>query len=276
MNSELIRQENIILDIYDRLYKLELARENKSELFNSIVSMLKQELIKERRLLDKVNSNNLNSLDEVYTGIYSRSILKEGITERIESRVIVNTSKEIGDEYLSKLNEFGRYILSEASSIFLSFLDEYIENEKDAELINKLIDTKYLKIIASNQECEDSLINSNLHTDKSLYLCSDFMSQALGINEEDAFDMKREVMGIFLGLGLKLLPLCGDRFTLILSNLNIRTAFVVANDGFNTNLLEALIKDDMGMYKDRKTKELLETINKDRERHKRVSLIKKK
>lgn len=102
------------------------------------------------------------------------------------------------------------------------------------------------------------------------------MSQALGINEEDAFDMKREVMGIFLGLGLKLLPLCGDRFTLILSNLNIRTAFVVANDGFNTNLLEALIKDDMGMYKDRKTKELLETINKDRERHKRVSLIKKK
>ena len=182
-------------------------------------------------------------------------------------------------------------IFSEYNDILLSFVDEFLKNCVNRYMKEQFMFNKYVMVYrdGSIEKIEDKVINRYFSTDKSLYLGSLFEAFVEKIDEVSFLNKKNES-------GLSLLK--NDIGKLMVKDncyiKSYKSSLEEASTmGLELNLRSAFLLIDENMFKEQinninsnlKTKELLQAafgkdildiLVKDRERHKVLSLVRRK
>lgn len=211
--------------LYNKLYELEINKENNTDEYQKQIGFLKNLINIERNLYEKSQFNsekcialiafitrsepNVNCYDEEriinqnYNNLYIRRIFSElcniSLTDDEVFKDIYlddcdNISKEKEKEIIKEerkcLDVINQFDVDIINSCFL-FIQESINNKQHKYYENELIKSKY-GFSFVNKIIENQLINNNFNVTENLYLGSKFFSDMLKIETESYNSMKEE------------------------------------------------------------------------------------
>ena len=272
--------EEEIADIYSHLVELEQIKEKESADFIAYKRVLKRNVIEEKMIFSSLTNEELTTLND--NSFLSKKLdnyhLQYNIKNRINKKIMLLFGERELKEFEDKIVIDA--IASESKDIFLSFLDEIISKANDTEK-SFLINEKYKAIYDLDDIDEIRLLDRNFDTDKSLYLYSEMYAQAnqvssglynayrfsiaMGMlsNLKDAIDNNHN----YFNESYKHVALSVMRTTMLLLNeQNYRELLSQIYSGSGLFLLLDNLFN--GSF--------IKTLEKDRERHKVLSLIPKK
>ena len=293
--NEIIKLEDNIANIYYNLYMLELSNSKEGCIYSHYINSLKDALMKEDKLFKSLSANELLSFslyikDNANKKCNNLSSYEFNIfiTERICERIKYFTFKlPIADKRMKEIkkrDDVLSVVFDEQNDIYLSFLDEYINNEKDSEIKKELMFTKYDLIFMSGVEYEKQKVNKEFTIDKSLYIDTDIKASIKKINLSEIYSAKREISASEIykcieefvsknSLNKNIVNYTDNIIFLV----KIRTCCLLMDEetfkGFLssftvTSAISNLINNTFNI-------DILDILNKDRERHKYLSLKRK-
>ncbi len=121
--------------------------------------------------------------------------------EKIERVGSVNSKESIKSFSTIKYNkrmsstqiDFDRYISEDINRVYLSMIQDKIDNTKDKKLKEELIEAKY-KLIYMNYSLESEMLQSNYKVDEIIPLKANFFIDYLGISEERAYNLFNRII----------------------------------------------------------------------------------
>ena len=275
--NRLLQIEEEIANSYTYLAELEYNNEKNSISFDTSKNALKNSLKEEKEIFNILNEKELLALNDNtfltqelknYKSDYN---IKNRINQKIMFLIAEQETHNLEDKIVIDA------ISSESKDTFLSFLDEEIDkhNNKEKEF---LINEKYKFIYGLEDNDETRLLERNFSTSKSLYLYSQMYAQANQTNSK-LYDIYK------FSIALGMLKEVNEKLDADRACLNGPYKYVVLSQ----------IRTNMLLLDREKYDELLEIINssnslplllnylfqgnfikvleKDKERHKVLSLI---
>ena len=273
--NKLLQVEKNIINSYNYLLELEKGKLKDTILFKFSVEDLQKKVTEEEELFNKLTDRELSYLsnnDNLLIYNNSEYNIKGRINKKIATILASKTLKESTDRIIIDA------INSEAIDIYLSFIDEEIDdtNDEDKEI---LIEEKYKYIYNLFSNDETRLIKRNFHTDKSLYLYSKMYADANKI-DNTKYNMYKDAISLsILHNASQKISSNNNKYRnnpyplIILSE--IRTYFLLIDQNSYNMIMEDIIYNDSYFidsnysFADR----FSYIIEKDKERHKVLSLV---
>lgn len=163
-----------INSIYLELYNLELNGNMNSDAFRDLVSLLKEKILEEKELFDKIKGEydysklDVGNLDSPYS-------------KRFADYASYDYDTDVDDSEMRDRVEISYYSqIYKASSqnlflVYLSYLQELVEMENYSFIRDKLLNYKYFNAFLFH-DVESVLIDNNFNVNKINYVNIDFMA----------------------------------------------------------------------------------------------------
>ena len=284
-----------ISDIYNHLFELDKNGFKNYQVYSDFIDNLKYYKKEEYNLFKILTSDQISAILDYICYDFDWNIKKENIfSENVMERFLIKIKAFLsGFVYINQFlddndldgldNSFQdksmNIILSESIDLLYSFVDEDINKEKDFDLKEKLIWYKYLYTFVMPNFIEDKIIERYFDTDYSLYLNSNALSFAEGINEEFFFKIKNTfAVNSFCKCLDEVINNHYDKYLVKISLANIRSTLLLMDDEvYRPTVKEILLnKNLINKLNLLFNIDFISTINSDRERHKTISLILRK
>lgn len=301
--DEIIQIEDNIAVIYSNLYEIDLSGKKYDCIYSHYLNMLKYKISEEKQLFSSFNIYNFNDIfdyfasnrekiEKEFTSNKFSKFIVDRIVKRIQDYIFDASSFDevINNEKISKnfknKNKMQRIVISESEEIFLSFLDEYISNCDDSRIKEYLIYDKYCAVFWNATNYEKRIVNCEFNIDSSLYIDSELQITLEGLNMNEYYNIKNDsgsssITKLIQDLFVKNFITSDkslnyiERAENVKLLLKIRTCSLLMND-YTFNNFIFILKDNIIIYnKINKliNTDIVEILKKDRERHKRLSLI---
>ena len=202
--EEIIKDINILYyeinNIYLEMYKLELNNQKSSTSFLKLIDLLKEKINEEKKIFQILVSEYgdecsfLSKLDENNDSPFFKR-LADYMKYYLDTNVEIY-EEDSEEEVIEKIETFNYAKLYETCSrniflIYLSFLQEYLDNLNFISLKKKLLNYKYCNSFI-NHDVEISLIDNNFDVDKmnyvNLYLIADTLKLDRGTCDRIIFE----------------------------------------------------------------------------------------
>lgn len=275
--DRLLTIEEEIADIYNHLVKLEQTNRKESADFMSYKRALKRNLIEEKMIFNSLTGEELTTIND--NSFLSKKLenyhLQYDIKNRINKKIMLLFGERELKEFEDKIVIDA--ISSESKDIFLSFIDEIIDKANNSEK-PFLINEKYKAIYDLDDIDEIRLLDRDFHTDKSLYLYSKMYAQANQINS-GLYNVYR--FSIAMGMLSNLKDALDNNINCFNGPYKyfalsvMRTTILLLNEQNYKELLQQMHSRSQlfSLFDNLFDGNFIKTLEKDRERHKVLSLI---
>jgi len=174
--------------IYIELHELEINNKNNGDRYNYLISLLKKDLCREKRIFSLISMDENFNYDELY------SLLEKCTDKPFNIRAedyVTNEDININDmdvEFFSEIIKDIKYskLYSACSKnmylIYLSFLQEYADSDSFNYLRDRILNYKYYNSFI-NHDIENILIESDFNIDKVSYVNLDVIADLLKIDD---------------------------------------------------------------------------------------------
>lgn len=304
--NNIITLENKIAILYSNLYETELSGNKEGCMYSHYINELKDALKTEKELFNSYDVESLNSIESYFESNYQK--VESRLTPNNFNRLtipriidnlkcqsinkiinVVESSRQF--DALIKKNKIIDIIFSEYTDINMSFLDDYIESCDDIRIKNLLVLDKYITSyeIGNIDGIEGKIVDRYFYTEKSLYLSS-LLEASIEKVDMASFLREKNERGLLLiekyitelakrnDIYVKKDKSYFEEVQMIRILINIRASFLLLD--------EDIFKEQINyINSNMKTKEglqiafgenILDILIKDRERHKRLSLVRRK
>lgn len=292
--TNLFRIEGQIALIYKDLSNVEANVtmdniEDAYQLFVSLINKLLDLLEEEDKLLKSLSGddveiiNYLLSNGEVKSSDGNNDMYAKAIKDRIDFRINGNNPILDSDKSATVLN----YILDDFDNYYLSFIEEWIHNEKNKVTKEYLISKKYQCIFLLSRRMEIRKIKESFGTDESIYAESYIMSQISNFSLNDYIDYRDRVAMSKITVAINNLTSLltkynhndnhNGQFKIIykLFAYRLRAGLILLSNDVREEVIENILDEDDSFFDDISTffdEDFNDMIKKDRERHKLLSL----
>lgn len=283
--KKILNIEIAIAGIYNQLFKMEFLNDLESEKHAIYKRQLLVMLDKEDEMLSGCTIEQLYTLEEkienIKIDVAPNNLFADNVTNRLKNKLNKLLDllfvKEMGKEEYNTMLE-NCILLSlvefEKADIYLSFVDEKINNTVNYKEKLPLILEKYMLISALDTDNIKRLSQRNFQTEKSVYLdsllytanykCSD--NVYLKIKSAIALDNIKKIN----------IDIVDGKITSKTANIEIifRTMMLLLNKEEYEKITNYLYNNNelLSKYIEVFGKDILETLNKDRQRHKTLYL----
>ena len=173
-----------INNIYLELYKLELNKNNDSDMFIELINLLKDKINEERNIINNIINGDYKMYDYLYE---LDKDVDTTFAKRVSDYVRFNDEIEMEietDEDIDMINYTKLYSICSRNVflIYMSFLQEYIDLGDD--LREKLLNFKYCNAFI-NHDVEDSLVRNNFNVGKDNYVNLYFAGRLLKLENDE-------------------------------------------------------------------------------------------
>lgn len=217
----LIKTTTFIDKLYNKLYELEINGNKETEEYIETIKCLNKNICYENAIYDDLTYENciayfkyIYSTEITNTFLSDRdSLLEQNYSNRIIRRILstlnfkilsnpVHLQEILEDKiknYVSDLDDENANSIIERSAnvsiqiknsldkdllnMYLSILEDFINNNNYQIFKNKLINSKY-NLSFTNKETEKNLVNNNFTIPKEIYIVSTFVTEINGIPQE--------------------------------------------------------------------------------------------
>lgn len=291
--DEIVKLELVISNIYGYLFSYNLVSDRIN--MENFVKMLEYILPIEKNLFSSLTNEEimeLVSFIEDNSDYISSSIPKGNLNSFVLKRIL-NRLKEClllsSDlENSSSLNggniqgKIECILSSELIDTIFSFLDEYIENEKNSKLRENLMKNKYAIMFSLSSKDEDRMIGRNLFTEKSLYLSSSLELAILRLSYSEIKREKNKFATAILNSDLSKIQFSLNRYSkkeyldsdIINTFIRIRSTLLFYDEIMFNSFIQSILDDRESNYILDKMfdADFVKTVKNDRNRHKMIVL----
>lgn len=285
--DNLLRIEITLSNIYYRLLMLEIYGEVESGEYTTNIKMLLNMLKEESKILDSYTIEELEVIKENITGkrietnidnIFIYDIinrLEKNIIRLLESKRTAKLNNNVRKKLLEAYNLMS-FVEFERTDIYLSFLDEEIEDTFIINKKNTLRTNKYIIISELEPKNITRISKRRFQTDKSLYLDSLLYSASLGYSNNSYLIVKRKIAELHLEKMHK--SIINDEIESKESDIKIlfRTIMLLFSNEEYKVVIDKIAnnKNILNMYLNCFGQDIIKIIDNDRQRHKTLSLRK--
>ena len=268
--------------IYIELRKLEMANNRNSDMFTNLVNLLKKDLLKEKKFIDKIISQGELDLDDIY-------LMLDECTDRpfnIRFEDYINNKLDINISLVEELNQdiisdikYSKLYDACSSNIFLmylSFLQEYADSDSFNYLKDGLLNYKYYNSFI-NHSIESILIDSSFNVDRVNYINLDFIADMLKLNDsrevilECCIDTIRTTINQILSINDSDYRNDDKKVTSLNNQSMLRAGLVIISDSDYNNIKDSISKEYELLCNDNNkiSAEIIKIIIGDRNKNKR-------
>ena len=293
--NELIEIESRISDIYNYLMDFEIIDDLNSEEHRIFIDILQVMFKEENTILSRLDNDEKKELafyiskcqiilEQKYSKTLSKNKFSFLILERIINKLVNEAllMKESSEEDISEFdykepteNIIIKELEREKHNIFLSFIDEEIKNEPSSNERELLINYKYFFLFATSNFVEREVVNRHFQTGSSLILESNLVGNILGLDKhlldyikdhnygEDIWKVVSKIISLYFEEA--------DKVKIKIEFLKLRTVFLMLSENaYKENI--HILKEMVDTFPEIE----LDKLAKDRERHQKLSLVRRK